>query len=223
MIDLSSLGSKYKLVYLDPPWAYWGSPDKDQAAGKHYNMMSYDELKALPVRSLIADPGVVFMWATGPKLDEAVDLLRAWGFHYRGIAYVWVKTSNSGKVIEGQGVRPSFVKITTELVLIGSTEPRGRTLPILTESQGQVVFAPRGDEHSEKPEEVRYRIEELFGPIPRIELFARRRYAGWDAWGLESEGSMPSEQARSPKLKAKLQEQEHYALVRDALESLPQE
>jgi N6-adenosine-specific RNA methylase IME4 len=237
MVDLLSLPRRYKLVYVDPAWEYYGDPDKPQAAGKHYNTMPLDEMMALPVRQLIDEVGVVFMWATGPKLADAIDLLRAWGFHYRCIAYFWIKTTKAGKVIEGQGVRPSFVKQLGEVVIVGSTEPqlgevvivgstepRGRTLPILTESQGQNIFAPRpDDEHSRKPEEARWRIDELYGDIPKIELFARCRYPGWDAWGLEADGPMASSQARSPKLKARLEEREAYATAMALMRELTQE
>ena len=39
--------------------------------------------------------------------------------------------------------------------------------------------------HSQKPEKVRENIELLFGGLPRIELFAREKTNGWDAWGNE--------------------------------------
>lgn len=224
MTPLIELSSRYKLVYADIPWQYYGDPDKDQAAGKHYNTMSFDELSHLPVRQLIDGKGVVFMWVTGPKFAEAIDLMRGWGFFYRCVAYVWIKTTKDGKVIEGQGVRPSFVKQLDEFMIVGSTEPRGRTLPILTESQGQNIFAPRPDgAHSAKPDEARWRIEELYGDIPRIELFARCRYPGWDAWGLEVDGPMPSSQAKSPKLQARLAEAEAYREILELMHELPQD
>jgi N6-adenosine-specific RNA methylase IME4 len=241
MKSLDEFFGRFKVIYTDNPWLYWGDPDKDQAAGKHYNMMSYEELVRLPVRALIDDPGVIFMWATGPKLAEAVDLIRAWNFYYRGIGYFWIKTTKDGHVIEGQGVRPSFVKNTVELVLIGSTEPRGRTLPIYTEKQSQLIFEPDQDQlisgsdqlifaprpnngtHSAKPDEARWRIEELFGDVPRIELFARKRYSGWTAWGFEAEELMPSSEARSPKLREKLEALEASQRIMSILEALPQE
>ena len=213
---------KYAVIYTDPCWAYYGDPDKDQAAGKHYNMMTYEELRALPVRPLAAKSAVVLMWATGPKLDEAVDLLRAWGFYYRGIAYVWVKTTNAGQVIHGQGVRPSFTKPTTELVLVGSTHKTGRTLPLQTEAQGQVVFAPRGA-HSEKPLEVRERIEELFGDVPRLEMFARTCAPGWDVWGNEAGTLLAPDEARSDRLKETLAKAHEQRALADLMDSLPQE
>ena len=177
---------RYSVIYADPPWHYYGDPNKDQAAAKHYDLMSNADISALPVRSITAPDAALFLWATMPRLPEAIEVMRAWGFHYRGAAYVWVKTARDGHVISGQGVRPTFTKPTTELVLVGSTCRRGRPLPLLTEAQGQVILAPRA-RHSEKPAIFGQRIVELVGDVPRIELFARRRVAGWDAWGNEIE------------------------------------
>jgi site-specific DNA-methyltransferase (adenine-specific) len=168
---------------------------------------------------------VLCLCATGPKLDLAIDLIRAWDFHYRGILFNWVKTAKDGHIIEGQGVRPSFTKPTTELVLVGSTQPEGRTLPIFDEGMAQVVFAPRS-EHSSKPDEVRVRIQELWGDVPRLELFARAKYPGWDSWGLEVDSPMPSALAESPRLRERLLEYEENQRLRDvvvSLEDLPQE
>ena len=172
----------YRVVYADPPWSYYGDPNKDQAAGKHYALMSTEAICALPVASVVRTPAVLMLWATSPQLDQAMRVMDAWGFHYRGVAYVWVKTRKDGGIINGQGIRPSFTKSTTELVLVGSTQAKGRPLPVLDEGQGQVVLAPRG-EHSEKPSVVRARIRALFPPVPRLEMFARQRISGWDAWG----------------------------------------
>jgi N6-adenosine-specific RNA methylase IME4 len=176
--------AKYKLIYADPPWSYYGDPNKPQAAGKHYALMTTDAISRIPVRRWVTKEAACFMWATGPKLPEALVVMNAWGFHFRGVAYVWVKTRGDGTIIHGQGTRPTFVKPTTEFVLAGSTCKTGRPLPLLTEAQGQVVLAPRGA-HSEKPPEVRRRIEELFGPVPRLEMFARHSPDDWDTWGNE--------------------------------------
>lgn len=179
--------SDYRIVLADPPWSYYGDPNKDQAAGKHYALMPTEDICALPVREHVTKPAVCFLWATSPKLPDALAVLQAWGFAYRGIGYVWVKTTLDGRIIHGQGVRPSFTKSTTELVLVGSTAQKGRPLPLLTEAQGQVVLAPRpGGRHSAKPPEVRRRIVELLGDLPRVELFARDAEPGWDVWGNEA-------------------------------------
>jgi N6-adenosine-specific RNA methylase IME4 len=196
----------YKIVLADPPWMYFGDPNKPQAAGKHYTLMETETICDLPVRSNCAKDAVCFLWATGPKLPEALKVMTGWGFHYRGVAYVWVKTTRSGKIINGQGVRPTLVKPTTEFLLVGSLKAKGRPLPLLTESQPQVLLAPRPQgKHSKKPPEARRRIVELLGDLPRVELFARDQEPGWDVWGLQapptSTGVLtdtPAEAANSP-------------------------
>ena len=117
----------------------------------------------------------------------AVDLLRAYGMHYRGVHQVWVKTTLAGKIIHGQGVRPSFVKPTCEYLLIGSTQATGRTFPLLTENMPNAVLAARpGNEHSRKPAVFRTNITDLWGDLKRVELFARGAgHSGWDSWGNE--------------------------------------
>lgn len=175
---------QYQVIYADPPWHYYGDPNKDQAAGKHYDLMNTADIAALRVRSITAPLAALFLWATCPRLPEAIEVMAAWGFHYRGVHSVWVKTARDGHIINGQGVRPTFSKPTAEFLLVGSTCRRGRPLPLLTEAQAQVVLAPRG-RHSEKPSVFRDRIVELLGDVARIELFARERVAGWDVWGNE--------------------------------------
>lgn len=174
----------YEIVYADPPWSYYGSQLKDAAAAKHYPLMTQDELAALPVRALMAKRAALFLWATCPRLNFAIELLARWGLHYRGVAYVWVKTNARGAIICGQGVPPTFTKPTSELLLAATTMPTGRPFPLRDLAQGQVVLhARRG--HSHKPAIFRERIEQLCGERPRIELFARERAAGWDAWGAQ--------------------------------------
>lgn len=178
--------SAFSVIYADPAWGYYGDPNKDQAAGKHYTCMTPEELAALPVRSLMARRSVLLCWATCPKLDLAIDTIRAWGLHYRGIAKVWVKARADGGIINGQGVRPTVTKPTTELLLAATKEKKGRPLPILDEGMAQVLVAPRpGGRHSAKPESVRRDIERLFGDVSRVELFAREVYPGWSSWGDE--------------------------------------
>ncbi|MCC6597077.1 MAG: DNA methyltransferase [Rhodanobacteraceae bacterium] len=181
----------YTVVLADPPWQYSGDPTRDQAAGKHYAMLSLERLAAMPVPALLAPQSVLYLWATGPKLPLAVALLEAWRLRYLGVAFVWVKCRSDGTPIAGQGVRPTLVKPTTEFVLAASPVRRGRPLPVLDEALGQVVLASRpGERHSAKPAEVRQRIQRLHGRQRRLELFARDTAPGWDAWGCDV-GSTP--------------------------------
>ena len=176
---------RYEIAYIDPPWYYYGSPVKDAAAGKHYPLMSLDELAAIDVRRMLAPRAAVFLWATCPRLNFAFTLLDAWRLHYRGVAYVWVKVNKRGQIIAGQGVMPTFTKPTSELLLVATTNRTGRPFPILDLAQPQVVLQPRGA-HSEKPAIFRTLIEHLCGKRTRVELFARSRARGWDVWGAET-------------------------------------
>jgi len=175
---------RYEIAYVDPPWYYYGSPIKDAAAGKHYPLMSLDELAAIDLRRMLSARAAVFLWATCPRLDFALKLVDAWGLHYRGVAYVWVKINKRGEIIVGQGIVPTFTKPTSELLLVATTNATGRPFPIRDLSQAQVVLQPRGA-HSEKPAIFRTLIERLCGRRSRIELFARSRAPGWDVWGAE--------------------------------------
>jgi len=176
---------KYSVIIADPPWSYYGDPNKDQAAGKHYSCMTVSEM--LELEWPLANPSVLFVWATGPKLDAAFELGTGLNLHYRGVAFVWVKSRRlpDGRLepIGAQGVRPSVIKPTTEFVLVFSTKSSGRPLPLFSEKVRQVVMAERGA-HSAKPRDVQDRIAELYGAdVPKLEMFARQRYPGWDAWG----------------------------------------
>lgn len=184
-LELPPFPSKrYDIAYVDPPWYYYGSPIKDAAAGKHYPLMSLEELAAIDLRGILNRRAAVFLWATCPRLHFAVQLIEAWGLHYRGVAYVWVKVNKRGKIIAGQGVPPTFTKPTSELLLAATTNATGRPFPIRDLAQPQVVLHPRGA-HSEKPPVFRGLIEQLCGRRSRIELFARTRAPGWDVWGAE--------------------------------------
>ena len=117
-------------------------------------------------------------------MDFAVHCIEKWGLNYRGIAFEWIKVRKDGKPLGAQGLRPSVTKPVTEYVLAASTVKRGRPLPLCDEGARQVVFAPRM-QHSRKPDEVLHRIDRMYPNATKIELFARRRFAGWDAWGNE--------------------------------------
>ena len=107
---LETLAPPYDVVLADPPWSYWGQQDKWGAAAKFYSTMATSEIADLPVRDLLADRAVVFVWTTSAKLPDALELLAAWKLFYRGIAFVWVKTTRAGVPISARGVRPSITK-----------------------------------------------------------------------------------------------------------------
>jgi N6-adenosine-specific RNA methylase IME4 len=179
------MANKYDVILADPPWTYEGIQDKWGAAAKFYKLMPTEDIYRLPILDLLTDKGVLFLWATGPKLDLAVNAISEWGLWYRGVAFVWVKTSKEGLPWRARGVRPSIVKPLTEFVLVGSPVKKGRPMLLSDESVVQTVFA-RVQEHSAKPAEVSERIESLYPNAKRLELFARSPRKGWDSWGDEA-------------------------------------
>ena len=174
---------KADVVIADPPWSYYGQQDKMGAAAKFYRTMSDEELLAFSLRErFMTDRSILFMWVTGPRLDFAIRCLDAWGLSYRGLSFVWVKTRADGVPIGAQGVRPSIVKPTAELVLAASPVKKGRPLKLHDESVRQIIMAQKM-EHSRKPDDVHEAIERMYPTASKLELFARRARHGWACWG----------------------------------------
>lgn len=119
------------------------------------------------------------MWATFPMLQEALDLIEAWGFTYKTIAFNWVKQNKSGNgIFWGLG---NWTRSNSEICLLAVKGKPKR----ISAGVHSVVLSPI-QRHSQKPDEVRQRIVELMGDLPRIELFARSGAEGWDCWGNEA-------------------------------------
>lgn len=188
MLEWSS--GRYTVIYADPPWSYRDRRDKPAVYGgnprprmqggaaAHYPTMALDDIKSLPVPEIAADDAVLFLWATAPLLPEAIEVMQAWGFEYKTVGFVWVKTNRrSGTPFLGMG---HWTRANAEFCLLGV---RGKPKRVDATVRSVVIAPVR--EHSRKPDEVRERIERLMGDVPRIELFARERPAGWDVWGLE--------------------------------------
>ena len=162
---------KYDVIYADPPWDYGGKMQYDKSSIK--STLKLKELKELNIPSISADDCLLFMWTTGPQMANSIELGKAWGFEYKTIAFVWDKQiHNPGRYTLSQ----------TEFVLAFKKgkfpQPRG------ARNVRQLISVHRGA-HSEKPEEVIDGITKMFPSQRKIELFARKNYAGWDNWGLE--------------------------------------
>jgi len=179
-----SLGG-YPVIYWDPPWGY-DDPGTDGGVGHEYQTMTFEQLAALPLDTLAAPTCAMFMWATRPRMEEALALIRAHGFEYVNEAFTWVKTK--GTNVDGSG-KP-FLGL--------GRMTRGNTEPCLYARRGkpkradagvsqvvvtnELIVAPLG-QHSAKPPETRELIARLMGETPRVELFARDAVPGWDGWG----------------------------------------
>lgn len=173
---------KYQIIYADPPWKYNSRANNHTrfrgGAENHYNLMTMDEIKNLPINSLADKNCALFLWTTFPLLNEQIELFEKWGFDYKTLGFSWIKLNPKNlKPFFGVGF---YTKSNCEVCLLGV---KGRMKPI-SNKISSVVLSPRR-EHSRKPDEIRNKIVELFGDIPRIELFAREKIKGWDAWGNE--------------------------------------
>ena len=172
---------KYQIIYADPPWRFkvWCfGTGRGRLPDDHYPTMLLEDICALPVKEITDKSCILFLWTTFPKLEEAFQVIKAWGFTYKSAAFVWVKTNKSGSYWMGLGY---WARGNTEICLLAT---RGHPHRI-SKSVSQLVVSPRR-EHSRKPDEVRDRIVQLVGDLPRIELFARQRTPGWDDWGNSS-------------------------------------
>lgn len=182
MIDLGQTvipfpNKKYSIIYADPPWNYQNK-GVNGAASKHYYCPTFSELKSLPVSELAEKDCLLFLWATYPMLKEALELIEVWGFSYRTVAFTWVKQNiRSDDFFVGLG---SWTRGNPEICLLAKKGAPKR----VSKAVRQLVVSKR-EEHSKKPAEVRDRIVELCGDLPRIELFARQKTPGWDVWGNE--------------------------------------
>ena len=167
---LGSVAERFPVIYADPPWRYEHGPGVAGAAEGHYPTMAIEEICSLPVGDVATPDSMLFLWATSPKLAEAMRAIEAWGFTYRTSA-VWIKD---------RAALGHYFRQRHELLLVAA---RGTVItPAPKDRRDSVFEVPRG-KHSEKPAAVAEWIESAYPTLPRIELFARSSRPGWAAWG----------------------------------------
>jgi len=158
--------------------------------------MTIEDIAALPVKQIATTDCSLFLWATWPMFLEALAVIEAWGFKYKTAAFVWTK-AHAGQVemfrddietVMGMGY---WTRANSEPCLLAT---RGRPKRLAADVR-QGIIAPRR-EHSRKPEGIHARIERLVAG-PYVELFARERRPGWDAWGNEVDKFSSAEVAAS--------------------------
>lgn len=174
---LTEAGKKFGVIYADPPWSFnvYSGKGKQRSADRHYDTQSLDDIKTLPVGELAADDCALFLWAVMPELPGAIEVMKAWGFTYKTVAFNWVKQNETGKGLHwGMGY---WTRANAELCLLGTRGSPQRQ----AKDVHQVIMSPVGA-HSRKPEEASARIERLL-PGPYLELFGRRPMLGWTVWG----------------------------------------
>jgi len=167
----------YEIIYTDPPWQYKSSDNLAETSllnkdeNFHYPTMPLEEIMKIDVPS--SDSCLMFMWVVNPMLDDGIELLKHWGFEFSTVGFMWHK----------QRANPGYYTMSSiEMVIIGKKgkipEPRG------ARNVKQFLSQTRG-KHSEKPQEIRERIVEMFPTQDKLEMFARVQADGWDIWGNE--------------------------------------
>jgi N6-adenosine-specific RNA methylase IME4 len=171
---------KYNIIYADPPWKYDDKSLNRGGAERHYKTVENKKLCDIDVNAFCEDDCILFMWATFPKIQEALDLIKAWGFTYKTNAFTWVKKNKvADSLFWGMG---RWTRSNAEVCLLAV---RGR--PKRVDMGVHSVIEAKIMKHSKKPDETRDRIVRLCGDLPRLEMFARESAAGWDVWGNEVE------------------------------------
>jgi len=167
----------YQVIYADPPWRYDFSKTDSREIENQYPTMDIEDIKSLNVPS--AENAVLYLWATAPKLQEGLDVVKAWGFQYKTHA-IWDK----GSVGMGYWFRGQH-----ELLLVGV---KGHVSPPAQELRISSVILQNKGQHSAKPDYVREMIGEWFPTETKLEMFARQDQSNlfqqnihWDTWGNE--------------------------------------
>jgi N6-adenosine-specific RNA methylase IME4 len=194
LVALAASGFRAGVIYGDPPWPFetYSVQGRQRSPDRNYDTMTLKAIKALPIAPLAAENCALLLWGVWPKLPGVLEVITAWGFEYKTVGFVWVKTTKNAEVItlDGDGLHWGMGFATRS-----NTEPclyarRGRPRR-LSAGVHEAIIAPVG-EHSAKPDKAHRLIERLY-PGPYLELFARRPRDGWMTWGNEIPAAEPAD------------------------------
>lgn len=183
------MNEQYQLILADPPWKYgnWSAPsgqthNRQRGAAKHYPTLTVDQICQLAPPA--ADDAILLIWAVNTHLQEALYVIRTWGFTYKTLAWTWLKTDQSGRPRMGMG---SYTRQCTELCLLAV---RGKPPKPVDHGVMAFIAYPAGV-HSAKPD-CQYDMIDRLWPflLARLEMFARKRWPGWDVYSDELESSI---------------------------------
>ena len=169
----------FDLIMADCPWQYEMRSELgyEKSPQAHYATMSINEIKAMPVEVLAARDCVLWFWAVGPMLPQALEVIAAWGFTFKTQGQ-WVKQTKNSKQTFGTGY---ILRNAGEPFLIAT-----RGAPKTTRSVRNTIFG-LARQHSRKPDECFREAEKLMPNAQRCELFSRQPRPGWICWGDEAE------------------------------------
>jgi N6-adenosine-specific RNA methylase IME4 len=181
---------EYPVILADPPWSFknWSKKGEGRNANQHYKVITLKEMSRMVLPA--APDCALFMWVTDPLLPFGLEVMRAWGFEYKTVAFTWAKTGkhDASTFPIGTGY---WTRANPEMCLFGTRgKPKRKSRAVR-----QLITAPRR-EHSRKPDEIYDRIEALVDG-PYLEMFARNRRPGWSSMGLEIDKFTTQEEAHS--------------------------
>ena len=171
---------KYDLIVVDPPWQIKKvtHPARPNQICMDYPLMPFEEIKKLPIERIAESKSWCFLWATQKWLFKARDILDSWGFKYL-LLMTWKKLAGRSEGMPLYGFRWN-----SEFILVGY---KGK-IPLWVKGAPLIkaCFEGINIRHSQKPKEFYDAIQNL--GQKRIDLFARKKRPGWDAWGNEVMG-----------------------------------
>ena len=180
--------SKYKIIYSDPPWEFKSKKSggsMKSGAENQYNTMPLAELKSMDIQSISADDCILVMWWVGSQPQEALDLVKAWGFTVKNMnGFVWNKLTKHEKAFFGMGF---YTRAGSESALIAI---KGKASNLIADHGVRAVRSAKVGKHSAKPLEFRDDIIKMCGDVPRLEMFARTSAEGWDLFGNQCDNSI---------------------------------
>ena len=179
---------KYQIIVVDLPWQINKIKKRvrPNQVNMDYQMMSLDEIKALPIKNIANENNcLIFLWTIDKYLYNSKSILEGWGFHYHR-TMSWDKTN---------GLAMYGFNYQTEFILIGfmgkqETYPKRKTI--------RTSFTAKATFHSEKPDYF-YEMLDVLPHNPRIDIFARKKRDElflknkWDVWGNEVESDIDLE------------------------------
>ena len=185
---------KYKLILADPPWDFKNKKtggSMKSGATQQYMTTGIESLKKLDVNSIADDGCLLAMWWVGAMPQEAIDLIKVWGFRLVNMnGLVWNKLTVTNKPYFGMGFYTRAGSESVAFAVKGKFKPASRSVRAVFNAEAQIQFEAKVMAHSQKPAQVRDLLAELCGDVPRLEMFAREQTKGWSVFGNEVDESI---------------------------------
>ena len=175
---LNTTAEKFDLILADPPYIYdTEAPRESDRIGNYYDQMTTEDICNLPISNITEKKAVLFLWSPSPKVQDAMEIIKAWNFEYK-TQIIW----NKKYIGLGHNVR---LRQQHEILLIAKKGDFPKPL-----YKPPSIIEEKRTDHSRKPEKAYEIIERMYPDSRKIELFARQVHSGWHGVGFEAIGKM---------------------------------